>query len=540
MTHAAYAAGAPRRRPRRRRQRYLPWLWAGGVAMAVAVAYLLLAVSAAGAPARMQAQIEAAVQRGGVPADIAQFYAARQYQPLWLERSGRPPWRPAFVLRDDAQQVLQSAAAPAGSGSDSFRRDAQKAVASLHAQRSEALGWSDVLVSEALAAQVARLQPRERALAFIDPQLQPSVSTVLDGAAQAPSLTDFLQAAQRINPIYDALRVQFQAYKARWSALPRIAIPAGPRLTLGDQGARVDLLRRRLGLAPAPARPYDDLLDAQVRAFQLAHGVAATGDADAATVLALNRPPAVYEQLIATNLERAKAFPPPPGRRFIVVNVPAAELYLYEDGRARGSMLVGVGTTADPTPTMAGLIRYVVLNPVWNVPVDLARKRVAPQVLRNSPSYLGARHMEVLSDWSEAAHVVDPAGVDWKAVAAGRQEVRLRQKPGGDNMMGTVKFMLPNELGIYLHDTPEKGVFSDDARFVSAGCIRLANAQSLLSWAFGSRSPPTAASGQEKAADLPTAIPVYVTYLTVFPTEAGLRFYPDIYGRDASRAALAS
>jgi len=169
-----------------------------------------------------------------------------------------------------------------------------------------------------------------------------------------------------------------------------------------------------------------------------------------------------------------------------------------------------------------------------------ARNRVAPQVVRSGPSYLNTRHMQVLSDWSDAAHVIDPAGVDWRAVASGAQEVRVRQKPGDDNMMGTVKFMLPNELGIYLHDTPEKGVFADDSRFVSAGCIRLANAQGLLSWAFGAQSAPTAAPGQEKAANLPTAIPVYVTYLTVFPTEAGLRFYPDIYGRDAAPAAFAS
>ena len=218
-----------------------------------------------------------------------------------------------------------------------------------------------------------------------------------------------------------------------------------------------------------------------------------------------------------------------------MVNVPAAELYLYEDGHIRRSMLVGVGTAADPTPMMAGLIRYVVLNPYWNIPVDLVRGRVAPQVLRSGPSYVRQRHMQVLSDWSDSAHEIDPATVDWKAVAAGGQDLRVRQKPGADNMMGTVKFMLPNELGIYLHDTPEKGIFADDGRFVSAGCIRLENAQSLLSWAFKTVSPPTAPIGQERSATLPEAIPVYVTYLTVFPTDAGPRFYPDIYGRDQAR-----
>jgi murein L,D-transpeptidase YcbB/YkuD len=535
MTHAAYAGEAARQRSRRRRRRRLPWLLTGVLAAGLAAAAsVLLAVSAGGAPARLQAQVESAIARGHVPADIAEFYRARQYQPLWLERSGGLGWPPHLALRDDAQQVLQLAASADGGGSPAFRRQAQRAAAGAD------LAWSDVLVSEALALQAARLQPDERALAFVDPQLQPSVAAVLDQAAQAPSLPAFLQGARQINPLYDALRVQFAAYKSRWSALPQVAIPQGPRLSLGDRGPRVDLLRRRLGLAPSPARPYDQALESRLREFQLAHGLAETGDADAATVAALDRPHAVYEQLIAANLQRAKAFPPPPGGRFIVVNAPAAELYLYEDGHVRGSMLVGVGTRADPTPTMAGLIRYVVLNPYWNLPVDLVRERVAPQVLRNGPAYVTARHMQVLSDWSDAAQVVDPATVDWKAVAAGRQELRVRQKPGADNMMGNVKFMLPNELGIYLHDTPEKGVFAQDSRFVSAGCIRLADARRLLAWAFGTPAPPAATPGQETVADLPAAIPVYVTYLTVFPTEAGLRFYPDIYGRDPVALSRAS
>ena len=161
--------------------------------------------------------------------------------------------------------MLENAAAPNSAIPVAFRRDAQKALAGAHGRSGADLAQADVAVSEALAAQVARAQPDERALNFVDPQLQPTVGSVLYEASQAPSLTDFLQSTQRINPIYDALRAQFQTFKSRWSALPQVPIPSGPRLSLGDQGARVDLLRRRLGAAPAPGRPYDGALESRVR-----------------------------------------------------------------------------------------------------------------------------------------------------------------------------------------------------------------------------------------------------------------------------------
>src|SRR5690606_9273078 len=119
---------------------------------------------------------------------------------------------------------------------------------------------------------------------------------------------------------------------------------------------------------------------------------------------------------------------------------------LYEDGAPRMTMKVVVGEPAHATPAMAGTLRYAVFNPYWNVPEDLVRDRVAPRYLRQGRAYFDGERMEALSGWSKAARVLDPATIDWRAVAAGERSLRVRQKPHARNMMGKVKLMLPNEL----------------------------------------------------------------------------------------------
>jgi murein L,D-transpeptidase YcbB/YkuD len=196
-----------------------------------------------------------------------------------------------------------------------------------------------------------------------------------------------------------------------------------------------------------------------------------------------------------------------------------------------------VGTRREQTPMMAGLIRYVVLNPYWDVPVDLVRDVLAPKVVKAGPSYFESRHMQALSDWSDEAVQLDPRHIDWPAVAAGRVELRVRQRPGGDNMMGMVKFMLPNELGIYLHDTPDKAAFLGRERLLSSGCVRLERAPELMAWLFGDADPGDASAAADRRVDLPEPTPVYITYLTAAPSASGVTFYPDVYGRDPALLA---
>jgi L,D-transpeptidase YcbB len=178
----------------------------------------------------------------------------------------------------------------------------------------------------------------------------------------------------------------------------------------------------------------------------------------------------------------------------------------------------------------AGMINYAILNPYWNVPVDLATNKVAPKILAGRS--LKTMRMEALSDWGESATKVKQSSIDWKAVAAGQQEVRLRQLPGTTNAMGRVKFLFPNQEGIYLHDTPERDLFKKTDRHFSNGCIRLEDAARLGNWLLG-KSIKAGSKAAEQTVPLPAPVPIYITYFTATTGKSGeLAFLKDVYRRD--------
>lgn len=238
--------------------------------------------------------------------------------------------------------------------------------------------------------------------------------------------------------------------------------------------------------------------------------------------------------LIEANLERARAIPARPRGRYILVDTGSAQLWMIEDGRIVDRMRVIVGKRSMQTPAMAGLIRYAALNPYWNLPPDLIRQRA-----RGGARRIAVERLEVLSDWSPGARRLDPRQVDWRAVASGRRFVNLRQTPGPHNVMGRVKFMLPNDLGVYLHDTPQRALFAGADRRQSSGCVRLEDAGRLERWLFRGRTPRPDGSAEQRV-DLPEPVPVYIAYFTALPSRRGVAFVPDAYGRDGSGVSAAS
>lgn len=244
------------------------------------------------------------------------------------------------------------------------------------------------------------------------------------------------------------------------------------------------------------------------------------------------------QRIVRLNLERARILPAHESR-YIMVDAAAARLFYYENGEVRDSMRVVVGTPDQKTPMMVGLLRYATLNPYWHVPPDLARARIAPRVLAEGLSYFNGRGYEIVSEWSKSARIIDPATVDWKAVADGTTEILVRQKPGPGNGMGKVKFQFPNELGIYLHDTPAKQLFNEDQRGFSAGCVRLEDADGLGRLLAG-RTLQRASDEPEQTITLPDPVPIYITYLTAVAENGRIVERRDIYGRDSIRSAAAA
>lgn len=237
---------------------------------------------------------------------------------------------------------------------------------------------------------------------------------------------------------------------------------------------------------------------------------------------------------VIASLERARDIPPQ--GRYVMVDTGGARLYMIEDGHIVDQMKVIVGRN-DPstqTPMLASTIYYATLNPYWHVSADMVRSLIARNVLDQGLGYLKSHGYQVLAP-DESGQMLNPAKVDWRAVAAGREIVKVRQLPGPLNSMGRLKIPFPNASDIYLHDTPNKNLFAQDDRTLSHGCIRLEDAERLARWLMG-RNPETASREPEQNVLLPSPVPIYLTYLSAQVDSGQLGFVGD-GGRGSERAS---
>jgi L,D-transpeptidase YcbB len=508
-------------------------LFLSALAAALTTAALPAPAAAQGAP-NMAAALRSA---DGGTREIRTFYRANGYRPLWT-RGG--------MIGQEADALLSLIATADADGLDpgEYRiRSLEEAIDRARTGDPRALARAEMMLSRAYVdyARDTR-RPRDVGMHWVDREVMPRVPTapsLLTAAAQAPSLQQFIAQMGWMHPVYAQLRRAVASQGSNWTDGLRVPVPAGPPLRIGDRGYRVEILRQRLGLEPDDL--FDEEADAALRQFQRDRGMQGDGILGPRTLAALNGDRERVggdPRLLRLNLERARVLPAASSGRHVLVDAASQRLWLYENGRVVDSMKVIVGKPTEQTPMMAGLIRFASVNPYWNIPPDLVRKRIVPQVAKGGPGALRGRY-QVVSDFSPNARVIDPANVDWQAVASGQVDLPVRQLPGGDNAMGRVKYMFPNELGIYLHDTPERNLFGKAERRFSSGCVRVEDASRLGQWLFG-RPLPVKTKSPEQQVNLPRPVPVYITYLTAAPEGSQIVFRSDAYGRDAVQMAALS
>lgn len=456
------------------------------------------------------------------------FYGSRDFAPFWFADGAPTPAHHQMLdlLADANLDGLD----PADYGLDELRELSRQAAAG----DADALGRVDVKLTEAFLSYVRDMRRPSPDMHYADQRLTraPGGEDMLREAAMAGSFENYLAAMGWMSPYYVELREALQLIEQRASGTGTAAVPEGPTLRPGDSGERVELLRLRLGLEPG--EEYDNEVADAVRLFQSSSGLSDDGLVGPRTLAALNGPDAQHAPLLRLNMERARVLPGP-WTRHIVVNIAEARLSYFGQGIEQGDMKVVVGTAETPTPIMAGMLEYATLNPYWNVPVDLARRNIAPAVLGGTS--LKAMQYEALSDWTHDAVVLDPDSVDWRDIVNGDEQVRLRKLPGSNNAMGDVKFMFPNELGIYLHDTPTRHLFNERARQFSNGCVRLEDADRLGRWLFRGTLPAASSDEPEQHVVVPEPVPVYLTYLTAVAEGGTIAFAPDVYGMDTDRGS---
>ncbi len=343
-------------------------------------------------------------------------------------------------------------------------------------------------------------------------------------------------APQTINYIQQAI-AEYQNITASggWPV-----VPADKKMKIGVSSAAVAVLRRRLIISGDLSRgagasnQFDSYVDAAVKRLQRRHGLPADGVLGRYSFAAMNVPANIRLGQLQTNLVRLKSMSGFLGQRYVMVNIPAAQIEAVENDRVAQRHTAIVGRESRQTPILNSKIYELNLNPYWTAPKSIIRKDIIP-LMRKDPTYL-TRNKILLFDGN--GQEVPPSSVDWSTDEA--VKLRFRQEPSRINAMSSAKINFPNPHAVYMHDTPQKGLFNKLIRFESSGCVRVKNVRDLLVWLAkdtpgGSRSSLEAKirSGERTDVKLSKPVPVYFTYITAWSTHNGVvQFRDDIYQRD--------
>ena len=316
-----------------------------------------------------------------------------------------------------------------------------------------------------------------------------------------------------------------------------VHVAGGPLLKPGQSSDRIVMLKQRL-MGPGEHSPvYDDDLRREVVAYQRAAGLEPDGIVGENTLEILNATRVSWIDRIDANLERWRWLPRETPDAYIRVNIAAFVLRAIEDGRPALTMNVIVGQPYRRTPVFTETIKYLVLNPYWNVPYSIATKDKL-SLLKTDAGGQAQKGFEAKPNGSDTFVSVD--AIDWTGVSPRNFNYLLRQRPGASNALGRIKFMLPNPYAVYLHDTPSRELFARSERSFSSGCIRLEYPVKLAEWLLSrERHQATKdiekmlATGDTQTIYLKQPLPTYLVYFTAFSLDDGeVTFRRDIYGRD--------
>ena len=443
---------------------------------------------------------------------------------------------------------------------DALRAGARTLAAA--APPAESLAQFDVDLSTAALRLIVHLQrgrvtPRQAGFHL------PTPARSLDPAQALRSLS----TAADLNVAFERYEPQSARYRALKQVLARYrTLAAQPELTqlepmsarkiepgAGYAGAqRLRVLLTAVGDLPEnaasnPAQVIDPALVDAIKRFQGRHGLNSDGVIGEKTYAALTTPLAQRVRQIELTLERWRWLPPLEAP-MVIINVPQFELFALpraaQDTVLEMPIIVGQAEPLRRTPVFSSAIEQVVFQPYWDIPRSILVRELLPSI-RRKPGYLERNHMEIVAGEMDRSPVLQPTLANIEALAAGK--ARLRQRPGPDNALGPVKFVLPNPYGVFLHGTPASELFSRSRRDFSHGCIRVADPATLAAYVLKS-APTEWTEAQIEAAmcgapnqrvKLAKPVPALILYGTALATKSrGMLFFEDIYGHDRKLEAL--
>lgn len=387
--------------------------------------------------------------------------------------------------------------------------------------------------SPAPAGEAAGFPPPQPAVAAAKPKAKPKPKPPIREWALSDDPTPSFQpetffataaASERYAKIVDA---------GGW---PKIPGNVGP----GSKGAAVAALRRRLQVeadpreAVGPGDMWDAQLAAAVKHYQARNGLKQTGVVSGATLRAINTPANIRFKQLASSAQRLAGVQFPFGERYVAVNIPSAAVEAIENGQVVKRYTAVVGDVDHRSPEVATKISAVNLNPTWTLPTSIIKNEIIPK-MRRDPGYLARSRIKILDG---KGTVIDPRSINWGSEKA--VNYTLRQDSGTHNALGSIRIQMNNKHAVYMHDTPSKGFFNRDYRFLSHGCVRVQGVYDLAAWLLqGSgnwdRTALMAQIGKDRQ-DLKLAkpVPVIWVYMTGWASADGtVHFADDVYQVDS-------
>src|SRR5580698_4653210 len=356
----------------------------------------------------------------------------------------------------------------------------------------------------------------------------PEPADVLAAMVEAKDMATALDAYEPHTPGYLALKAKLAEIRAGKADAGKTPIGNGAAPKIGGQDERVPLLRERLNVS-GDGDTYDKALADAVKKYQQDHQLKVTGTLTPQTIEALNgRQPDKPIDIILANMERWRWMPHDLGNTYVIVNLADFTLRVMHDGKLAWMTKIVDGKPEMPTPIMQAEMKYITINPTWNVP----------------PSIINHEYLPALQQ--------DPTALDRMGLKVGRNpdgSVHIWQPPGDKNALGRIRFNFPNKFLVYQHDTPDKYLFANDKRAFSHGCMRVQDPQRYAEVLLSLVRPGDGytldkiknmiASNDQTDIQLPTFIPVNLTYQTAFVDDDGkLQFRDDVYGRDRALLAI--
>lgn len=479
---------------------------------------------------------------------LQQFYAARNYQPAWTHTKSQ---------QSRLETALSFLATAEDEGLDSHDYQIQR-LSQLATNPSYSQYELEFLTTLSLMQFSNDLYRGRFNANEVDPDWhipQPHFDAVsfISKAIDSDNLQHYLDNLTPRIPGYQLLKEalakyrDFAARQISWQHIPTIQL-----LRPGDSHPVIPLIRTRIAQAydthskieynlasseeNENSNRYDPGLVNAIKAFQLQHGLNADGIIGKNTLSALNKTPLEKVKQLRINMERLRWLPRDLGNRYLLVNIAGFQLAAIEDDHYILDMRIIVGRNYRSTPSFHSHITHMIINPYWNVPASIARKDLLPKQQKD-PDYFTNLNIKVYSSYAYHSDPIDPDTIDWQAIR-GSFPYTLRQDPGYQNALGTIKFMLPNRFSIYLHDTPSKELFDKDIRTFSSGCIRLEKPLQLAEFALYDRISVKALKeqisfGKTMQINLPDPLSTYIVYLTAWvDRQNNIHYSPDTYERD--------